>query len=62
MGFRSVQSISKATKLIDDLLSMKLNHYISVGDSGNKSFDIIPDQTDNILINSNELLCMSYLT
>lgn len=61
-GFGSVQSISKAIKLIDNLLNVKLNCYISVRDSGNKSSDIIPDQTDNILLNSNELLCMSYLT
>lgn len=53
--------ISQATKLVDDLLNVKLNHCISVSDSGNKSFDIIFDQTDNILNISNEF-SMSYLT
>lgn len=52
--------ISQATKLVDDLLNVKLN-CISVSDSGNKSFDIIFDQTDNILNISNEF-SMSYLT
>lgn len=53
--------ISQAAKLVDDLLNVKLNHCFSVPESGNKSFDIIFDQTDNILKISNEL-AMSYLT